>query len=94
MRQLFAALLVYSCPNNPRPLWLKFENIMSKDLLWCPMLTIGKVRKTVLQQIIGSFFSFLIHAKTYKHLWYDPYRFIIYWYKEPNKRGKSKKEAL
>nr|XP_027093743.1 uncharacterized protein LOC113714146 [Coffea arabica] len=40
LRRLFATLLVYSCPNNPRQLWLKFEAVMSEDFLRCSDLTL------------------------------------------------------
>ena len=53
LRRLFATLLVYSCRNNPRQLWLNFEAIMSKDCLRCSDLTPREVRKKVLQQISG-----------------------------------------
>ncbi|GJY34555.1 ATP-dependent DNA helicase PIF1 [Tanacetum coccineum] len=31
LRRLFAILLVYSCPNSPRDLWLAYENLMLED---------------------------------------------------------------
>ncbi|KAI3721520.1 hypothetical protein L2E82_32534 [Cichorium intybus] len=33
LRRLFATLLVYTCPNSPRQLWLSFEDAMLEDIL-------------------------------------------------------------
>ncbi|CAI9281902.1 unnamed protein product [Lactuca saligna] len=33
LRRLFASLLVFTCPNSPRKLWLLFEDAMMEDIL-------------------------------------------------------------
>ncbi|KAL3532809.1 hypothetical protein ACH5RR_006330 [Cinchona calisaya] len=53
LRRLFATLLVYSCPNNPKELWLKFEYAMSEDIIRSNTLTSRQVRMQVLEQING-----------------------------------------
>ncbi|PWA56839.1 hypothetical protein CTI12_AA412320 [Artemisia annua] len=53
LRRLFATLLVYSCPNNPRDLWLAYENHMLEDLLRSNQMTHREAKKNALQQING-----------------------------------------
>ncbi|KAL4559204.1 hypothetical protein LXL04_031338 [Taraxacum kok-saghyz] len=51
LRRLFATLLVFTCPNNPRQLWLSFENAMLEDLLRCNRHTHRQAKIHALQQI-------------------------------------------
>ncbi|XP_027177834.1 uncharacterized protein LOC113776981 [Coffea eugenioides] len=51
MRRLFATLLVYSCPNDPKALWQNFESSMSEDFAKCSAMTSAQVKRNVLQQI-------------------------------------------
>ncbi|XP_071912382.1 uncharacterized protein [Coffea arabica] len=51
MRRLFATLLVYSCPNNPKQLWEKFKVSMLEDLVRCSTLTFKEIEHKALQQI-------------------------------------------
>ncbi|XP_071913922.1 uncharacterized protein [Coffea arabica] len=53
MRRLFATLLVYSCPNDPKALWQNFESSMSEDFAKCSAMTSTQVKRNVLQQIDG-----------------------------------------
>ncbi|XP_071902115.1 uncharacterized protein [Coffea arabica] len=53
MRRLFAILLVYSCPNDPKALWQIFESSMSEDFAKCSAMTSAQVKRNVLQQIDG-----------------------------------------
>ncbi|XP_027155568.1 uncharacterized protein LOC113755904 [Coffea eugenioides] len=53
MRRLFETLLVYSCPNDPKALWLNFEFSMSEDFAKCSAMTPAQVKSKVLQQIDG-----------------------------------------
>lgn len=53
LRRLFATLLVYSCPNSPRDLWLAYENAMLEDLLRFNQMTRREATKNALQQING-----------------------------------------
>ncbi|XP_027109519.2 uncharacterized protein [Coffea arabica] len=53
MRQLFATVLVYSCPNDPKALWQNFESSMSEDFAKCSAMTSAQVKRNVLQQIDG-----------------------------------------
>ncbi|GJT32310.1 ATP-dependent DNA helicase PIF1-like protein [Tanacetum coccineum] len=53
LRRLFATLLVYSCPNSPRELWLAYENAMLEDLLRYNQMTRREATKIALQQING-----------------------------------------
>ncbi|XP_071724365.1 uncharacterized protein [Rutidosis leptorrhynchoides] len=51
LRRLFATLLVYACPNNPRELWVAYENHMVEDFLTCHQMTRREATRTALQQI-------------------------------------------
>ncbi|GKB77471.1 ATP-dependent DNA helicase PIF1-like protein [Tanacetum coccineum] len=53
LRRLFATLLVYSCPNSPRDLWLAYENAMLEDLLRYNQMTRREATKNALKQING-----------------------------------------
>ncbi|XP_070009380.1 uncharacterized protein [Nicotiana sylvestris] len=48
LRRLFATLLVYCDPANPRELWVKFENSMSEDFKVLPDIGTKSVRYKVL----------------------------------------------
>ncbi|XP_071904281.1 uncharacterized protein [Coffea arabica] len=51
LRRLFASLLVYFTPSNPRTLWLKFEESLSEDYNRLPNLTKNVIEFKVLHQI-------------------------------------------
>ena len=53
MRRLFATLLVYSCPNDPKQLWTKFEAVMSEDFMRNTDLSPTEIKRKVLEQING-----------------------------------------
>ncbi|XP_027065887.1 uncharacterized protein [Coffea arabica] len=53
MRRLFATLLVYSCPNDPKQLWTKFEAVMSEDFMRNTSLSPTEIKRKVLEQING-----------------------------------------
>ncbi|XP_027095952.1 uncharacterized protein [Coffea arabica] len=51
LRRLFATLLVYFTPSNPRSLWLKFEESLSEDYNRLPNITKNDIQFKVLHQI-------------------------------------------
>ena len=51
LRQPFATILVYCSPNNPKSIWKKFEQAMSKDYTKLTNLTKENVRKKALLRI-------------------------------------------
>ena len=51
LRMLFATLLVYFTPSNPRTLWLIFEESLSEDYNRVPNLTKNDIQFKVLHQI-------------------------------------------
>ncbi|XP_052625735.1 uncharacterized protein LOC128132801 [Lactuca sativa] len=51
LRRLFATILVYTCPNNPRQLWSSFEDMMLEDLVNSNKYTHREARKHALQQV-------------------------------------------
>ncbi|XP_027103066.1 uncharacterized protein [Coffea arabica] len=51
LRRLFATLLVYFTPSNPRSLWLKFEESLSKDYNRLPNITKSDIQFKDLHQI-------------------------------------------
>ncbi|CAH1429894.1 unnamed protein product [Lactuca virosa] len=51
LQRLFATILVYTCPNNPRQLWSSFEDMMLEDLVKSNKYTHREARKRALQQV-------------------------------------------
>ncbi|KAG5602925.1 hypothetical protein H5410_034295, partial [Solanum commersonii] len=51
LRQLFAMLLIYCNPTNPRELWERFENPMSEDFEKSSNLNVREIRYKVLNYI-------------------------------------------
>ncbi|XP_027151929.1 uncharacterized protein LOC113751983 [Coffea eugenioides] len=49
MRRLFATLLVYSCPNDPKQPWTKFEAVMSEDFMRNTELSAREIKRKVLE---------------------------------------------
>ena len=53
LRRLFATILVYCLPNNPKSIWEKFKQAMSEDYTKLSNLTKEDTRKKVLLSIIS-----------------------------------------
>ena len=53
LRRLFATILVYCNPSNPKALWKKFEGPMSEDYKKFGNLSLKSIRIKVLQHING-----------------------------------------
>lgn len=51
LRQLFAVFLVHCHPQNPKELWLKYEDYLSEDIKFNKSLSQEAVQFKVLQQI-------------------------------------------
>ncbi|CAI9298597.1 unnamed protein product [Lactuca saligna] len=51
LRRLFASLLVYTIPSNPRELWLSFESAMLEDFLHCNNYSKKEAKRNTFKQI-------------------------------------------
>ncbi|CAI9266057.1 unnamed protein product [Lactuca saligna] len=51
LRRLFASLLVYTIPSNPRELWLSFESAMLEDFLHCNNYSKKEAKRNAFKQI-------------------------------------------
>ncbi|KAG5576922.1 hypothetical protein H5410_057056 [Solanum commersonii] len=73
LRRLFATLLVYCNPGNPKDLWKKFEDSMSEDFKKISTISKTNIQQSVLNHINEVLLSMGYNINEFKDIFGNKY---------------------